>query len=216
MNTHRAAWAALFSLLFPLLVASSGCKEATLGPDPSGRIEGAVFDFDTRAALGGVGITSSPPSSAILTGGDGTFVLEDVAAGNYTITASRSGYQTNSVTVSVREGRTTQAAVFLEKADTTANQAALSAEVLNWSNQKTEGDTVRVRVEYRVRNTGAVDLPAYEVYFRIETEEVNFFQEQNGTDLNVGQEDIRQFSKKLLKQPATAVTVDDFSFEEPS
>lgn len=212
MNTQRAAWAALFSLL---LIAAAGCKDATLGPELSGRIEGAVFDFDTRAALGGVGITSSPPSSAIMTGEDGTFVLEDVATGSYTITARRSGYQTHSVTVAVREDRTTQASIFLEKADTTSNQASLSTEILNWSNRETEEDTVLVRVEYRVRNTGGVDIPSYEVYFRIETEGDSFFQEQNGTGLKVGQEDIRQFSKKLLTRPATDVVVEDFSFEEP-
>lgn len=212
MNIHRAAWAVLLPFL---LLTFSGCKEATLEPDLTGRIEGAVFDFETREVLSGVSITTSPPTSAIVTGENGTFVLEGVATGNYTLTASRSKYQTNSVMVSVRENRTTQAAIFLRQADTTATGAALSTEVLNWSNRVEDG-IATVRVEYRVRNTGTVDIAAYEIYFRIETRGGNFFQEENETDLGVGQEDIRQFDKELQRQPATDVVVEDFSFEEPS
>ena len=61
-----------------------------------------------------------------------------------------------------------------------------------------------------------MDIPSYEVYFRIETGEEDFFLEQEGKDLRTGEKDIRQFDKELLKQPAIDVVVEDVTFEGSS
>ena len=110
------------SVLFPLslivlLVGLAGCKEGTLGPDLLGGIEGVVLDYETSSPLAGASITTSPPTDAIVTNAEGRFVLDELSVGNYTIQAKKPGYGTNSVTVSVRENRMTQATVFLEVAD---------------------------------------------------------------------------------------------------
>ena len=72
------------------------------------------MDQDASSALEGASITTSPPTSAILTGSDGKFSIQDIPVGNYTITAQKNGYKKSSVSVSVRENAVTQATIFLE------------------------------------------------------------------------------------------------------
>jgi hypothetical protein len=208
----------LVLLLGGLTLALSGCKEATLGPELTGTIEGRVLDLVTGQPLAGAGITTAPPSGALVTDADGSFVIEDLPAGNYTITASRNGYRTNTVTVSVREGRTTPAVLFLRE-DATAGSPSRGFEVRveNFENvaRRTSStsplDSGFVRINYRAINRGDAVITAYEIYFRIETEQGRtFYQEQGGQNLNPGQQDARTFEKYIAGNRATAVVVDTF------
>lgn len=195
------------------LLAFTGCKEATLGPELAGDLEGIVYDFETKAILPGAGITTSPPTSALVTDENGRFVLDDVPPGNYTITATRNGYVTSTTSVSVRENRMTQANVFLKKEEPKAStKTDLAVEILNWA-ARTRNDSAFVDVEYRVRNTGDAAIPAYEVYFRIGTPGENFFQEEKGANLNTTQADIGRFTRYTRKQQAQEVVVDNFWFQ---
>jgi hypothetical protein len=197
-----------------LALGAAGCKESTLGPDLTGRVEGVVLDVDTRAPLGGASVTTSPPTSALAADTEGRFAIEDAPAGNYTVTAAHPGYERATASVAVRENQTTQAALFLQAADSTESVATVSAEVTAFANRGAESDTVTVHVEYRVRNTGPVDVASYEVYFRIETAGGTFFAERGGEGLKTGQEDIRSFQKTLFTQPATEVVVDGTALDE--
>ena len=166
--------------------------------------------------MAGAGLTTSPPTDALVTDADGAFAFEDVPAGNYTITASRSGYDANTITVSVRRGHAAEANLFLRPSDTTAtgSPGGLRVEVLNVLD-RIERDSAFVRVEYRVANAGRAAIPYYEAYFRIETSEGPFYEEQTGRDLGVGQEDIRQFEKDVAGAEVDTVVVERFFFEEP-
>ncbi len=106
----------LFRNIFIVLsiIFLSSCKEDTIQPELYGSISGIVMDQDASSAIEGASITTSPPTSAILTGNDGKFSIEDIPVGNYTITAQKSGYKKASVSVNVRENASAQAAIFLE------------------------------------------------------------------------------------------------------
>ncbi len=106
----------LFRNIFIILslIFLSSCKEDTIQPELYGSISGIVMDQDASSALEGASITTSPPTSAILTGSDGKFSIQDIPVGNYTITAQKNGYKKSSVSVSVRENAVTQATIFLE------------------------------------------------------------------------------------------------------
>jgi len=218
MTTYRlfALAEGLFRFALPFGVFAAaliGCKEATLGPEQFGSIQGSVLDFDTGLPIAGASVTTSPPTGALVTDGNGQFLIENAAAGNYTITASRAGYDANNVTVSVREGEVTQATVFLDVAEEdTTSDARFSAEVLSWANRR-RGDSTFVFIEYRARNEGEVNIPAYEIYFRIDTTGPTFFEERQGTDLGPGQFDIANFEKFILTNDATAVSIDTFWFD---
>ncbi|MEM9664073.1 MAG: carboxypeptidase regulatory-like domain-containing protein [Bacteroidota bacterium] len=197
-----------------IVLGTTGCKESMLGPDLTGRIEGRVLDFETQAPMAGASITTSPPTGALAADSKGRFIIEDVPTGNYTVTAVLAGFQRNSVSVAVREDQTTPAMLFLHVADSTDIVPTMSAEVTAFANLPAESDTVTVRVEYRVRNTGPVDIAAYEVYFRLETEGESFFAERGGENLKAGQEDIRTFQKQLFTQPAMEVVVDGTALDD--
>ncbi len=208
--TPRLRWS-----LVGLVLLLAGCKESTLGPELFGTIDGRVIDFDTGAALGGVSVTTSPATDAVVTGADGAFRIEDAPSGAYTITARRTGYRTGSAAIAVQQNRVTQATVVLQVddggTDTTATR--LDVEVTNFFNRvrpTSNGDSVTVVVEYRVRNTGTTPIPSYEAYFRIVTPSGDFLQEVQGTAIGVGQTDIGRFEKETGGARATEVRVDGF------
>ena len=195
------------------LVLLGGCKEATLEPDLYGGIQGTVFDFESKAPLSGASVTTSPPTSALFTDENGRFGIDEVPEGNYTISATRPGYQPNSVTVSVRENRTTQAAIFLDEEEPDSlSAAAMTVDIVNWAS-RTSGDSSFVDVEYRVTNTGRAPISAYEVYFRIDADSLVFLQEEQGTGLNIGQVDIGGFEKYTRQALATGVAIDDYWYQ---
>lgn len=209
--------ARLFLLVVSLAIFGAGCKDSTLGPTLSGSIDGRVLDFATGAPLSGVSITTSPPTDAIVTDEDGAFQIGEAVAGNYTVTARRTGYQTGTVAVSVLDNRMTQATVFLQvtPAVTPAppDSAALAVEVTNFFNRITStsrGDSVTVVVEYRVRNVGTRVIPSYDANFRVVTSAGNFFQQERRSVIAVGQTDIGRFEKTTGGARATAVLVDGF------
>ena len=208
----------LLAALAVALAGLTGCKEATLGPDLRGDLEGKVLDHASSASLGRVGITTSPPTGALVTDAEGRFRLEDVPAGTYTVTARHPGYRSASVSVSVRENQATEAVLFLEPAPDTTNEetggsALLQVEVTRWAN-RTAGDSAFVEVEYRARNTGTAGLSAYEVYFRIDAGGEAFHHEVHGDSLHPGQSDVGRFERRLAAAAADAVTVHDVWFAQ--
>ena len=205
----RSALIVLLSMM--VLLMATGCEDSSLGPAQRGSIEGRVQDFETDAALSGVNITTSPPTSALVTGGEGRFSLNNVEVGNYTISARKSGYDPNQVTVAVRADEITQATIFLEPGNSTsATDDTIGVTVTNWTNRPLQPDSVFVDVEYRVQNVGDADIDAYEIYFRIQTSGDDFYYEAQGDSLATGQADVASFSKYVRDQSATEVTVDDY------
>lgn len=186
----------------------SACKDATLGPETLGTVQGSVRDFETGEPVPSAGVSTTPPSNAIVTDAQGTFELEALTTGNYTITANRQGYAPNSVTIAVREGKTSQAVIQLKKEEEDSAGSGLVAEVTSFRNRAT-ADTNAVDIEYRVRNTGTSAIPAYEVYFRIAGERQTYFAELKGANLGTGQADVGTLRKALGGDRATAVTVDN-------
>lgn len=205
----RSALLALLGAV--VLLSAAGCEDSSLGPAQRGSIEGRVQDFETDAALSGVNITTSPPTGALVTDSDGRFTLNDVEVGNYTISAKKSGYDPNQVTVAVRADETTQATIFLEPGrSASATDDTIGVTVTNWANRPLQPDSVYVDVEYRVHNVGNTDIGAYEVYFRIQTGSEDFYYEAQGDSLAAGQADIAGFSKYVRDESATEVVVDDY------
>ncbi len=105
-------FAAPLLVLLPVLLVL-GCENNLLEPDLRGAIEGQVFDFDTREPLSGVNITTNPPTGSLITDENGSFRLDDLPVGNYSIAGRRSGYDSNSITISVLDGETRTAILLL-------------------------------------------------------------------------------------------------------
>jgi hypothetical protein len=205
-----------------LIIAAAGslalpaCKEATLGPERTGSIEGQVLDFEVDDVVTGVSITTSPPTEAIVTDGEGRFHIADLEVGTYQVTARKSGYKPTTVGILVREHRASSATIFLEKiVDEPPTTANLDISILSWWNALS-GDSAFVETEYRVHNPGPGSVKRYEVYFRINTDGNVFFHEEKGDSLALNQSDIRRFRKFIPGHTATGVQVDTFWVEKGS
>lgn len=200
--------------LIPLLVIV-GCEDNLLEPDLRGAIQGQALDFATREPLSGVNITTNPPTGSLITDEEGRFRLDDLPTGNYSVAGRLSGYDANSITVSVLDGETRTAILLLEEeteGDTTSSSARFDASVLNFTN-RTANDSLFVVVEYRGRNTGATAISVYEIYFQLLTTGQTYFEEVSGTDLGVGQSDIGEFEQYVGRDTVLTVEVSDFFFE---
>lgn len=199
---------ALLGLLLAGAVAT-GCKDATLGPDERGAIEGEVRNYETDEAVAGASVTTSPPTEALLTDAEGRFALSDLEAGTYQVSARRAGYRPSTVSVSVRDDRTAQATLVLEEEEEEEPEptARFEVAVVGFWNT-TSGDSTFVETEYRVENTGEVAINAYEVYFRIQAGEAAFFHEAGADSLDVGQSDAARFRVFIPAAAATGVLVD--------
>jgi len=104
---------------FVIVIATAffliACQEDTIEGIEDGVISGRVIDFESTSPIAGAGITTTPPSSAIVTDSAGGFRLENLEPSNYSITARKFGYQNTTVSVAVGPSQTTEVVIQLEK-----------------------------------------------------------------------------------------------------
>lgn len=201
-----------FGLLLILLLAAflvSNCAKDTIEADRYGDIEGIVVSSDTDEGVANVNITTAPASNSILTDSDGSFVINNVPTGNYTIQARKNNYRNNSVSVAVREDQSAIARIPLTP-DVAASEQDINAQVTSWFNNA-DGDSMFVDINYRVSNVSTVvDISEYEIYFEIETNSgTRFFFDIEGTNLKKGQSRSGEFTKFIQDKNATDVFVSD-------
>ncbi|HVL98011.1 MAG TPA: carboxypeptidase regulatory-like domain-containing protein, partial [Egibacteraceae bacterium] len=88
-----------------------------VGPEP-GAIAGRVTDASTGAAVGGATVTVTDAAGAqagqTTTDPTGNYLIEDLSAGQYTVTVRAAGYQTGTQGVTVTEGATATADFVLQ------------------------------------------------------------------------------------------------------
>jgi hypothetical protein len=189
-----------------------GCDDETVGPETRGTLTGTVESAETDAPIPRANVTTSPPTQSVLTGEDGTFSLDNIPTGNYTVTASKNDFGSRSVTVRVEEGQTTNASILLEPENGTEADS-LSAQVTNWFNDpinrdSTGADSVFVDVEYRAENVGEGTISRYKVFFDIETSEGSSQFEIEGDSLLEGEADLGGY-RKYVRSDAQSVEVSD-------
>lgn len=206
INPRTGSWAALLILA---LLFTAGCAKETMEPELFGSIDGMVVDGETNTGLGNVSITTTPPTDAIFTNPDGSFFIEDILTGNYTIQARKPGYTNNSVAVSVRNNRTSIARIYLEEReeDEIINPEFFEASVTSWTNVA-GADSNFVDISYRFENTSSSTVTReYEVTFEIVTDNINYFQQVTGSQLQPGQTRFGSFSLYIRQNTATDVRV---------
>jgi len=91
-----------------ILFLNLTCEPPTEVPT-TGTINGVIYDASTSQPMSGVTITTEPTTSSKITDTNGSFKIEGVEPGDYTLQAAKSGYMTNSTTVKVVVGETASA-----------------------------------------------------------------------------------------------------------
>ena len=211
INVHRRLG---LLTLAALLAMAVGCKDVAVEPQDPGRIEGVVKQFETDEPVQGALITTHPATNSVGSENDGRFVLEPVSPDTYRVEASKPGYVSKSVGVSLSEGQDVRAVILMEKVE--EDSVAMNAEITNWWVREEAADSLYANVEYEVKNTGTRRISGYEVYFEISTSNGTFSREINGGDLSEGQIDVGEFEKFVRATSVDEVRVKDTWFTDGS
>lgn len=202
-----------YSIVITLCIAVLiGCSKETITPETFGNIDGQVLNGETEEGVQGVNITTSPATNSILTNEDGSFSLDEVTTGNYNITASKSDFESATVSVNVRQGKTATAQIFLDP-DNGDGEQSLTAKVTAWNQRTvnedtTDSDSTFADVEYQVtNNSDDIDIDEYEVYFDIYTSGETYSREEADTALAAGERNIAEFSKYVHQTTIDSVVV---------
>jgi hypothetical protein len=91
--------------------------------DPSnlittGALTGKVLDLSTSKPIQNVIITTNPATSSLITDQTGTYSIDKITPGKYTITAKKNSYQSASAEIQITKGKTTTADLVLKFIDT--------------------------------------------------------------------------------------------------
>lgn len=192
----------------------SSCAKDTIEAEIFGGIQGYVIDGETEEAIGTVNISTTPATEAIFSDDGGTFTIDNIPTGNYTIQARKTGYSSTSVSVNVREGDNAAAFIAMspeeEEPDSSVTMEDFSAGITSWFND-VDGDTTHVEINYRVENkSDSGDISNYEVYFQVETNSgTSFYFDIAGENLQAGQNRSGNFRGYIRNNEATGVTIND-------
>lgn len=111
----------ILSIFVVILFILTSCKENSTEPVTYGSIKGRVFDSKTNQPLGWVQISTTPPTSIIITDTNGNFWLTNVIPGDYKIRAEKYGYYTKELGVKVLGNKETLANFLLTKVEGTSS-----------------------------------------------------------------------------------------------
>jgi hypothetical protein len=87
-----------------LLLMMMGCEksDSSANSQLTGKIIGRISDARTNLQIVGASISTNPSTEIVTSDSVGQFVISKIAAGRYTVTASKPGYTPGSVDVTVR------------------------------------------------------------------------------------------------------------------
>ncbi|GAA5521725.1 carboxypeptidase-like regulatory domain-containing protein [Aliifodinibius salicampi] len=195
-----------FLTFITCIIIFVGCSKETISPELFGSIEGQIFNSETEEGIRGVNVTTNPATNSITTNEDGTFVLNEVPTGQYSVSAQKSDFESSSVSVRVRENKAATAQIYLDP-EGGNGEKYLSARVTTWA-ETSNNDSTFAEVQYEVENTSDdTDINQYEVYFDIHTSGETFSWEERDTTLAAGEKDIAEFKKYVRQATIDSVTV---------
>lgn len=117
----------IFSSIF-LTLSLSSCREDLVGKESTGTITGKVVKKGTNTPIGNVKIFTSPTTQTVFTETDGTFVLENVPLGDYSVKAEMTGYLSTFEGVNVKTNN--EVSVIFELSDDQSLNSPPSVPVL--------------------------------------------------------------------------------------
>lgn len=117
--SSRSSVALLTISAFVFIVLLGGCADEIYEPEQTGALKGRVISSQTYQALGGVHITTTPPTGAIVTDDSGAFTFTGIPEGEYALSANKVGYRQSksSLQVSVSANDTTESVIMMTPDD---------------------------------------------------------------------------------------------------
>lgn len=145
-NSLKTKRLAQFLCAIAALMTLTACP-----PDPvdtTGNLVGVVTDARSGALLSGVSVSLSPTGKTYTTGADGKFEFRDIDTQQYTVTASKTNYQTDKKTAFVNVGQTTNVDIQLTPA----------TGALSLSNNSLDFGTETTKLAFEISNTGVAAM----------------------------------------------------------
>lgn len=104
-----------FALFFSVVLWGCGGEDDGVKPaDTTGQIQGTVRDAATGEIIPQVLITTVPVSQSVITKADGTFLINEVIPTQYSVTAMKDGYSSETIAVQVVAGAIAKADFLLK------------------------------------------------------------------------------------------------------
>ncbi len=104
----------IFFILSTFFVISLiSCGNDPVSGKKAGSIEGTVIDGITDLPLAKAQVTTTPPTFSVTTDTTGGYKIDNVEPGTYRVRASKFGYDSAGVSISVSEGKITTADISL-------------------------------------------------------------------------------------------------------
>jgi len=97
-------------LMLSMVLLLAGCETIA----KTGNIEGKVLNKIDGSAIPNAVVWTTPPTSRVLTRTDGSYYIDGVEPGTYTVFASASGFHTDSIRITVVAGNSARADFMLE------------------------------------------------------------------------------------------------------
>ncbi|MDR9365930.1 MAG: carboxypeptidase-like regulatory domain-containing protein [Balneolaceae bacterium] len=119
-------------LLLSIFITIISCEKVTIEDETFGSIQGTVIDSETDLPINKANITTTPPTNSILTAEDGTYRLDEIPVGNYSIQARKNKFQNNSVSVAVRENQVATANIVLAPEEEEPDTTSSSEKEISW------------------------------------------------------------------------------------
>lgn len=147
-------------LLFVLVLISS-CRENTIQPTLFGSMVGTVIRDADNVAVNNAVISTTPPTSLILTDEFGRFALNDIEPGTYTIRAEKEDFATQVESVTVFEEKT--ANVIIKLSPDTLSNIAPTAPNTPIPEDNSMDQEVSLKLEWKASDTDRNDELRYDV-----------------------------------------------------
>jgi TolB protein len=151
-------------LILILLLSAISCKEDTIAPELFGSIEGKVIEARQDSLIiniSGASVSTAPATTSWVTDANGEFTFADISVGSYTISVTKIGYESKTVTVSVREDQTTSVVIQLETAPITE----APGKVYNPIPENEALDQLRnLNLSWSPDSTSDINLQKFDVY----------------------------------------------------
>jgi TolB protein len=97
------------------MIIIHGCTEDTITPVQYGKIYGTVISDENYEGLDNVSVNVTPSVGNVLTDSLGYFEFLDVEVGTYSLQASKTGYRSDALSVTVKDSDTTETTITLQK-----------------------------------------------------------------------------------------------------
>lgn len=142
-----------------------GCSEDLVDQVQTGSLKGVVIKKGTNQPLKNVKIITTPSTETVFTKDDGTFLIENMPLGDYSVKAELTGYLVNMQGVSIKNKNQTVSIVF-EMSDDDALNTPPTAPVLLTPTDNSVNQPLSVDLVWTATDADSTDILKYKLVIK--------------------------------------------------